>query len=1327
MDFFLFSFVFFRFRIERDVLKEETDNFIHMKIVLSILLSSLLSVVPSARNDAAFGDNLQFQNISSDNGLSYGAILSICQDNNGFIWIATSNGINKYDSSEIETFRHSRMDTCSIASNSITKVYCDHGGRIWVGTSQGLSLYNGIGFVNYSLPDNAGDILDIQETPGGHLIISCRYGLRMFDTESMLFEQKSLPSATESLKQCCFFRDVHSLYIGDSSGSLFAWDLQTGELERLPEFKSSCGINSIHVTPGGAIWVGTEGDGAYSFCDGTVSHYTKGQIESNFVRSICQDASGRIWIGTYEGLNIIKDGTVSKYRHDESDELTIPDNSIRCIFRDSQDGMWIGTWAGGVGYWNAVKNRFVFLTASSRLLNMSSNNVSCIVPDSDGSLWLGSGNCGVERIDLTSRYPKRHAIYSNSNGEEVGANDIKAICPTSSSVYVGAQGGGMSVINRMTGTVRHCGNEVKDVYDIRRIDDYTLYVASLSGLYRYSVVSGCFEKMSESSMERVVCLETLSNGDLCAGGESVEILDKNGHNNTPDGLKGIKNVQCLLESKSGTLYIASRDGLYIYDMDTGLLSEMTEDSGFPDSAIQSLEEDEFGRIWMGTGHGLTCFNPYSGSVKKYFKADGLPSSEFNPHSSCRLEDGSLMFGTRKGIVMFDPTNMAINRIAPPAYVKSISSDNNSALANVGDTVIFDKSTSGFEVSFGVVNYVSSGHNTFAYRLMPDDDKWNTLPQNNTVKYSNLKHGAHLLQVRAANNDGVWNDQTTTCTVILPPHFVQTVAFRVAAGLLVTAFVFSLYALWRRRRKAILKQHYEHLELVHKEEVHKMQVSFFVNLFHEFKTPLTLIASPIQEIMSYADNKWIQKQLRYIEGSAQRLIHIVDQTTDYRKAELGMFKLQVSRIDAGQVVEDVCRTYDGIASKKGIGFSCRLLSDNKAALCDAQYLYLILNNLLSNAFKYTDSGAVRVTLSLDEDNLMLEVSDTGIGISDEDRQHIFDRPHSTEHIGSGLGLSIVKILVDKHHGKISLISELGHGSSFMVSLPQHESDYNPEEISEITPDVTPMHNQLYNETPSADSIQDIANKRGNILIVESDPQLMSYMNESLSKTYDVFLAMTDNEAFDVICNNDIDIIVADTKASDDDYMLCRHIKTDLNTNHIPVIVLSPYSDQEKKMEAMQCGADDYVVKPFDIMLLTTKIRNILRTRARYKAQLSRDVTIDPWSITLNKEDEAFLKKAQTVVQSEISNPEFSTNDFARLMAMSRSRFYLKMRSITGESPLDFVKRIRFAAAIGLLKEGRMNITEIAEASGFNSASYFTTAFKKEFGCAPSEYLRKNKTA
>ena len=769
----------------------------------------------------------------------------------------------------------------------------------------------------------------------------------------------------------------------------------------------------------------------------------------------------------------------------------------------------------------------------------------------------------------------------------------------------------------------------------------------------------------------------------------------------------------------------------------------------PSNVIYGILEDSYGRLWISTNQGLSCFNPDSRKLRNFTIVDGLQSNQFNAGAYCRVSNGHMLFGGINGITSFRPETLIDNPYTPKPVINKLFVFNKEVLPNdeTGilkeniesvDSITLRSFQNSFSISFVVSNYIAGKHNTFAYKLEGYDKEWYRQSDISPVSYSNLPAGDYIFLLKAANNDGKWSKEMATLHIkVLPVWYCTWWALSV----FVLSFVLLILAVFRffwLRKSMQTEIRMERLDKERREEISQMKIRFYINISHELRTPLTLIVAPLQELLSGVAGHWEREKLLYIQRNTKRLLHLVNQLMDYRRAELGIFELKPIYANAYKRVLSNFLNYESLAKRKDIDYNFYSELQDDEVLFDGTYLDLIINNLLSNAFKYTEEGeSISVKLYRENKYIVLQVIDTGVGIPDDKQQKIFERFYQMEngHEGSGIGLSLVQRLVELHHGQITLVSEVGKGSTFSIYIPQDKSAYSTEELlggsresEEQRVYSTNAHDVYVDDTEIVEldsSEREESGKHGTILIVEDNEELRQYLSNGLSVQFNLIEAENGQKALELLKDNDVDLILSDVMMPImDGVKLCKLIKQNLRTCHIPVYLLSAKVDIKYQLKGLQVGADDYIPKPFSMEVLVAKILNMLRTRYRIFERYSKTLEIEPEKITNNVMDEEVLKKAIAIVEKNMSNVEFSTEQFASEMNMSRSNLHLKLKAITGKSAIDFIHRIRFNRACQLLKEGKYTVSEISFMVGYNTPSYFAARFKKYIGCLPTEYGKNN---
>ena len=1326
-------------------------------------------------------EQITFSYISINEGLSQSTVFSIDQDKRGNMWFATYDGVNKYDGYAFTVYQHNEDDPNSIANDISRIVKTDSQGRVWIGTRDGLSRYDEEKdiFQNFFYEKNGKhlQVNGIEEISPEQLLISTPEGLIMFDIKESKFIDDSFSTAMHKTIASTLYRQGDLIYIGTPTDGLYNYSITQKTFEKVIPILGTKQIQAILQQSPTRIWVATEGAGLFLINPKTkeIKNYLHSpsnpkSISSNYIRSLAMDSQNRLWIGTFNDLNIYHEGTDSfaSYSSNPVENGSLSQRSVRSIFMDSQGGMWLGTYFGGLNYYHPIRNRFKNIRNIPYKNSLSDNVVSCIVEDKDKNLWIGTNDGGLNLYNpITQRFTS-YTLQEDESARGIGSNNIKAVYvdEKKSLVYIGTHAGGLSILHRNSGQVENFNQRNsqlvnENVYAILPDGEGNLWLGTLSALVRFNPEQQSFttiEKEKDGTpvvSKQITTLFRDSHKRLWIGGEEgLSVFKQEGLDIQKASILPVSNVtklftNCIYEASNGVIWVGTREGFYCFNEKDKQIKRYNTTNGLPNNVVYGILEDSFGRLWLSTNRGISCFNPETEKFRNFTESDGLQSNQFNTASYCRTSVGQMYFGGINGITTFRPELLLDNPYTPPVVItklqlfnKVVRPDDETGILtkNISETksITLKSWQTAFSIEFVVSNYISGQHNTFAYKLEGYDKEWYYLTDSRTVSYSNLPQGTYQFLVKAANSDGKWNPIPTALEIIVLPIWYKTwwallIFFATFAGFI--TFVFRFF--WMRKSMEAQLE-IERRDKEHQEEINQMKMRFFINISHELRTPLTLILTPLQEIINKISDRWTRNQLEYIQRNANRLLHLVNQLMDYRRAELGVFELKAKKGNAHQLIQDNFLFYDKLARHKKITYTLHSELEDKEVLFDANYLELIVNNLLSNAFKYTESGQ-SITVTLKEENgwLLLQVSDTGIGIPINKQGKIFERFYQieSEHVGSGIGLSLVQRLIELHHGRIELDSEENKGSTFSVYLPQDLSVYKPSELA--SNDEQNEEEQVYSTNSKAmyfidtekvenESVESGDKKRGTILIVEDNNEIRRYLSNGLADLFNTLEAGNGEEALEKLKDNEVDVIVTDVMMPVmDGIKLCKNVKQNIRTCHIPVIILSAKTDIKDQMEGLQMGADDYIPKPFSLAILTTKIQNMMRTRRRMLDKYAKSLEVEPEKITFNAMDEALLKRAMTIVEKNMDNIEFSTDEFAREMNMSRSNLHLKLKAITGESTIDFIRKIRFNEAAKLLKDGRYTVAEVSTMVGFNTPSYFATSFKKYFGCLPTEYIKKSK--
>ncbi len=1341
-------------------------------ILLSILL--WIFIHPLCAQTA---EPISFIHIGLDEGLSQSTVFDIAQDKYDNMWFATYNGLNKYDGYTFTVYQHNEKNKQSLGCDIVRSLKVDEKGRIWIGTYEGLSLYDNDKdcFQNFqykkegkNMPVNK--IVAVNEEL---LLIYTDDELILFNTHTQSFSQSQLNPDLFTITPTSITHQGDNIYIGSREG-LFSYSISQNTIKNIvPKVLKGKHISAVLQQSPTLLWIGTEGNGLFLVNpqNDEVKQYTAisgstHTISSNYIRVLSLDTQNRLWVGTINSLNIYqKDSdSFSIYKSDPLREGSLSQTSIRSIFTDSQGGVWLGTFFGGLNYYHPLKNRFQKMQFIPNRNSLNNNIINCIVEDKENNLWIGTNSGGVNFYNSKSN---TFSHYTQKDG--LGSNDVKTIYvdEQANKVYIGVHAGGISILHRKTGRIETftipypSGIATKSIYAIVPIGNGEYWLGTLGGVVRFNPSLKTFTPVTTEKggkpfkSTRITTVFKDSKHRLWFGSETGLIVYKQDGNELQstsalplDSPLNHCFINGIYEGHDGIFWISTRNGIYRFNETTQESKQYTTEEGLPNNVVFGILEDSEGKLWVSTDKGLSCFQPKTERFRNFTSNDGLQSNQFTASAHCRTANGKMYFGGIKGITTFQPERIVDNPYTPSVIITDLRLFNKKVTpgdetrilkSNIRETnsITLTAGQSMFSLDFVVPNYISGKHNTFAYMLKGYDKEWYYTNNQCTVSYSNLPAGTYHFLVKAANNDGKWNEKPTELEITILPVWYKTwwaILLFIATFIAITIFIFRYF--WMRKSMQA-KLEMERVDKERQKEVNEMKLRFFINISHELRTPLTLILAPIQDMLDKVNDRWLHKQLEHVQKNTNRLLHLVNQLMDYRRAELGVFNLKVKYTPIHKVIEKDFSFYDRLAQRKKIAYSFSSEVEGKNILCDPNYLELIVNNLLSNAFKYTDEGkSITVTLKETGKELLLQVKDTGAGIPIDKQSKIFDRFYQidNEHMGSGIGLSLVQRLVNLHHGHIELESREGEGSIFSIYLPTEKAAYQPEEIAAQTSSTEEQQayatnsQEMYiinieDKKPEEETEENNEKQQEKILIVEDNPDIQQYLSDELGKSYRILKADNGEQALAIIKEQEIDLILTDVMMPVmDGLQLCKQVKQNMRTCHIPIIILSAKTDLKEQLEGLQVGADDYIPKPFSMAMIATKIRNLFRMRNQAIKHYSNSLDIEPEKVALNPIDEELLKKAVIIVEKHIDDVDFSTEDFAREICMSRSNLHMKLKALTGDTTNDFIRKIRFNRACKLLKEERYTVAEISTMVGFNTPSYFSTSFKKYFGCLPSEYIK-----
>lgn len=1048
-------------------------------------------------------------------------------------------------------------------------------------------------------------------------------------------------------------------------------------------------------------------------------------------------------------------GKETRYQVNYNDPFSINDASIYTSYIDDADNLWIGTRKGGVNHANLNVKPFKYYHADSPGKGLISNEVRAICKDKSGRLWIGTEELGGTIIEPAAQ-GNNYSYFNNKSF--IDNRRVRSIyCDRLGFVWIGTKGG-LDRYDPRTKTFKHYAADKKPgsitnpiIFATLEDSKGTLWVGTYSGLAKYDRKNDKFIYLSQATTGgiqiRVVMEDRQKNLWIATEDKGLtkltRTLDKSGEFKSSRyvHVQGKENslisnrLYSLAEDGEGMIWIATNLGLSRLNPKDNTFKNFFIKDGLPDEIIMGLLFDGKESVWISHKKGLTRMNTKTFALQNFTVNDGLQSNEFNQNACFRdSATGEMFFGGQNGMNSFFPDNIQINKSKPRTVLTQLSVMNQVLRPGlkINDRVILEKSLlctdeivlswwdKTFSLEFAALHYANPFGNKYKYKLEGIDHQWNFSSANmRTASYSQLPSGTYTFKVYGSNSDGIWSDTPATLRIkILPPWWFTwwAIVVYMAIGVLVVLFV----------HKYIMSR----IEISKKEEIHQSKLQFFTGISHEFRTPLTLIIDPLEKLISEKlDTETVSKYHGLMHRNAKQLLLLINQLLDFRKLESGHLTLNMQELDIVAFVKTAATAFESRARDRNIHFVIQSNVSSLHTRFDASKMNMVLNNLLSNAFKFTpERGEISINIAVlneEKRRVAIKVTDSGMGISEQDQEKVFDIFYQTEHAasqneGSGVGLALTKELVKLHGGEIVLESKMGQGAAFSVFLPISGEEVEEEQEVEFSQEIVPLQEEsvLDATAQSIDSAADLPL----LLIVDDNADIRNYIELNFGKEYRIILAANGAEGFLQATETIPDLVVSDVMMPVMNGLeLCRQLKLDERTSHIPVILLTARQSDESKAEGYETGADAYVTKPFNTTVLQVRIKNLLDQRQRLRELFSQGSSIEIKKIAINGIDEAFLAKVVQHIHENLEDEEFNINALSDLLNMSRSQFYRKIKALTNQSLLDFVTTIRMNKALEYLMSGDYNISETAYKVGYSMSSNFTRTFTRHFGVSPSKYM------
>jgi signal transduction histidine kinase/ligand-binding sensor domain-containing protein/AraC-like DNA-binding protein len=1283
-------------------------------------------------------------NPSNKKTIDHNNVTSIFEDSSQRMWIGTESSLNYFNRTigVFENVIKKQEGIYRSEMGAVKKIAEDEQGRLWLARTHGLQVYDPNNkTIRTFLPkdeDNGflGEIGDLIIDKKGKLWVATMVGIRYFDRNSFKFSNPLNDFAPSPPVSVAF----ESRILEDRKGGL---------------------------------WYATRGVGLqkYQSFSGTWKRYQysanlKNGLSSNFINDIVEDKQGNIWIATgRSGLDFFdpiseKFSNLSKSRIKKNCLIS---NALSRLFIDKEQQLWIGTWHNGLDYLKRNSD-FLHYSMDGTAMSLSSNNVMGIVDAEKGNLWVGlDDGGGLEYIDRERNKITSIKIPTDKNFTDYGEQSVKSMIKSrTGDLWIGTMNG-LYTYNPNTKNWQSFSHDPNNVNSLNSgfinaiLEDHlgNIWVATRAqGLSKYDIQSKIWSRLvdKEEAYRNFKGIEVLYEDHeniIWAGTALNGLWSFNTATNKPTFFK--KNmdqnhnsklgISAIIENATNQLFVGTTgNGLQIIDKDSQRINAITEAEGLSGNMVFGIIESQKG-LWISTNKGLSLYDNKKGILMNYYGQNGLQKGPFFKNSFAKLSTGEFSFGGVNGLNIFDPSKLPLETKKVPLEITSLllfdektatwsSSNIFTDHFRADDKLTLSYKEPVFKFIFTALSYDDSRTNYYAYRLYPYEKIWQQAGNKREANYANLPAGQYTFQVKTSRSEKQWdNDFKSIEVTIEEKPWLTWWAFVMYALLAFTC----VYFLRKFEMARILTRNALQLErMTHQKdnEVYQTKYNFFTNITHELRTPLTMIVSPLENMISSSNGR-NKSVYRVMHRNALKLHQLIDQLLDIRKMELVETNLKASKGDIIIFSKQVLDSFQELAKIKNISLNFYAEFEQHDLWFDSDKMEKILNNLISNALKFTPTSG-KITLSVkkntDQNLIELALKDNGLGISKNHQNKIFDRFYkedvSNENTGYGIGLAFTKELTELHHGKIVVNSTENIGSTFSCYFPMGNSHLKPEEIvSTDLPDKAVIES---NEMCDNWGMNTSEIKKGlpTLLIVEDSQDIQEYISSHLANNYNILKAFNGKYALEILNKQQVDLIISDVIMPEmDGISLCEQVKTNLNTSHIPVILLSALSSVKNRISGIEAGADSYVPKPFNLEILKAEVANLIKSREVLRRNFLSFENFQIKSFSPSIKDENFITEVIKIIDKHLDNSNFEKEDLLREANMSHSSMYRKLKSLTNLSPNEFIRKIRLQRSMNMLSDPDLNISQVAYSVGFSDPKYFSLCFRKAFKISPTEFKDK----
>ena len=1320
-----------------------------------------------------YAGDLPIKYIGIEHGLSNNAVTSIYQDYYGFMWFGTYDGLNRYDGYEFKIFRNSIGNPNSVNSNNINCLEGDWDHNVWVGSQKGLvmydqgrSLFKPMSYLPYGSKGTkhlAENVLKLNVVQNRFMLVATQHGgLIVFERNSQEGMQVPLagsPTPTAYHVAAIDYPGTGNLvWMFIESEGLHVYDL-TKRTFRLVNNRIRS-ARSIRWDASNTLWLGND-DGLFKYSVATDTYSSNLLGVKTSIRDICIDNEKNLWIAS-DGTGVWKLPRGSTYASpylSTTGEVLVNSNAVYSIYQDVQGRKWVGTLRGGINLIEPRGNLFSHIAFNryGSHKKLEEDFILSFCEDEKGDLWIGTDGAGLRwwKRDANEYIQFKHDAR---NPASISSNFVTNIIRDfKNDIWISTWFGGLNRVNKDKRTFRRyiLTNPITNAKEtnswiIFEDNHNNLWATAEGGIYLYNRSKDKFELFDERiSNLQSITIDTRGN---MWGGNYTSLI-KIDRLNKKHIFYSIKYpIRSIHEDRNHNLWVGTQDGgLLLMDPTKGTYKRYTTNDGLPNNTILRILEDKSSHLWLSTYKGLSKFHHPSSTFQNFSETDGLQSNQFSFNAALALKSGEFVFGGIKGFNLFHPDSISILSTSRKILVTGLKINDvpiensiNHKTAWYPDrineiTVPYDSAA--LSINYVALEYSGNDKLNYAYHLEGWDKGWNYVNTSRTANYSKLHEGKYTFKVKVKAPDGKWTSATSLLQIsVLPPWYrtwwaYSIYVFFILAGL----YAYVKYARWHESVKYEIKL--AHLENEKEKDLAEKKLSFFTNISHEFRTPLTLIIDPLKDHIKNSNELAPQKSLETAYRNAQRLLSLVDQLMLFRKADTGHDFMKVSVLNITEICKEVFSCFKQIAIAKNIRFTFKAPQEPAKIYGDYEKLEIIFFNLLSNAFKFTpENGTIEIEITQTETEVEVIVDDTGIGISPEQMEKLYDKYNrgSSSAVfsssGFGIGLYLVKYFVDLHEGTIECQSELNRGTRFSTILKKNKQHPGSDQIDTPSAMNNELLKELFVQDDRGDKVEppsmkdqtaiELVTEKKSILIIDDNDDITHYLEGLFKESYIPYTAKNGIDGFNIVKDYSPDLVISDVHMQGMDGLeLCKKIKKSRELAHIPVILLTGSSADDTRLSGIEGGADDYITKPFNSELLLARVDNILKNRNLIQSFFFDQVTLKPTATKVPAEYRIFLENCIAVIEENLDKDDFCVTKFARKMGMSHSALYQKIKLVSGQSVNNFIRSIRLRRAAVLMLREDLQVKEAAFQVGLADVKYFREQFTKLFKMSPSEYIKR----